>query len=91
METDRIRMETDSNILDIRFLVSFLFPPPRMETDLIRMEADSDISDIHFPVFLLFPSLGLIYCISVPRFNILARLHVICEGQLVIVVTLKVQ
>jgi len=54
METDRIGMETDS---DIRFSVSFQFPSPRMETARKHMETDSDISDIHFYVFLMFSSL----------------------------------
>jgi hypothetical protein len=57
MEPDRIRMETDSDISDIRLPVSFQFPSPRMEVDRIRMETDSDISNIHFPMFFMFPSL----------------------------------
>ena len=59
METDRIHMETDSDISDIRFPIFFQFLSPMMETDQIHMETDSYISHIHFPVYLPFPSLSM--------------------------------
>ena len=33
MEAEGIRMDTDSDMLDIHFSVFFLFPSPRMEVD----------------------------------------------------------
>jgi len=51
METDQIRMVTDSNILNICFSVFFHFPLSMIKTDRIRMKTYSDISDIYFSVF----------------------------------------
>ena len=46
METDRIRMKTDSDISEICFLISFQFPSLRIETDRIRTDTNSNISNI---------------------------------------------
>lgn len=55
MELDWIRIETESDISDIRFYVSFRFPSSRMKTDRIRIETDSDILDIIIFISLRFP------------------------------------
>ena len=59
MKTDWIRIETDLDILNIYFFVSFQFPSPRMETDRICIEIDSDILNIRFPISSPFTFLGV--------------------------------
>ena len=61
METDRIRMDTDSDISDNHIFVSFQFPSLRIETDRIRTDTNSDISDIFGYPFSCFLT------VSIPR------------------------
>ena len=58
MVTDRIRMDTDLDILDNYICVFFQFLSFRMKTDRIRTDMNSDVSDIFEYLFsLLFSSL----------------------------------
>ena len=57
METDRIRMDTDSDIPDNSISVFFQFSSLRMEMVRIRTDTNLDILDNYFSISLPFPSL----------------------------------
>ena len=60
METDRIRMDMDSDISNNHICVSFQFPSLRMKTDRIRIDTDSNISNIFEYSFFCFLTVSIL-------------------------------